>query len=72
MGITTSARRNGKTAATTGNRYGMGTAEQVLEFEAWLRDQSNTYLIACLCDGDEHPGLRAYAQHILNTRRVRS
>lgn len=34
----------------TGNRYGMGSEEQVREFETWLRSEPDRFLLACLAD----------------------
>lgn len=53
----------------TGNRHGMGTMEQVIDFEAFLRRQGNAFLIAAMCDGDAHPDTRQIAQSILYSRR---
>jgi hypothetical protein len=52
----------------TGNRYGMGTEEQVREFETWLRSEPDRYLLACL----GHPGLpedqRTFIEWVLKER----
>ena len=51
----------------TGNRYGMGSAEQVLEFETWLRWEPDRFLLACLSaalPADE----RAFMESVLRER----
>jgi hypothetical protein len=49
------------------NRYGMGTAEQVLEFETWLRSEPDRFLLACLMRpaSDEE---RAFIESVLRER----
>ena len=52
----------------TGNRYGMGTEEQVLEFETWLRGEPDRYLLACLESPDLPEAERAFMESVLRER----
>ena len=56
------------TMTGTGNRYGMGTEEQVREFEAWLRGEPDQFLLACLQDSRTLDEERDFIESVLRKR----